>query len=446
MLGALDRSEEAVGVYDEVSRALATRPSRRCASRSPGRCSTRASRSGRLSAPRRLSGLRRGVARFGDATEPALREQVARALVNRASGSGRLSAPRRRSASTTRWSRALATRPSRRCASRSPRRWSTRASRSGRLSARGGIGVYDEVVARFGDAPEPALREQVAKALVNKGVTLGALESLRGGCRRLRRGGRALRRRARAGAARAGRQGAGQQGRHARGARRSEEAVGVYDEVVARFGDATEPALREQVARALVNKGVTLGALERSEEGSASTTRWSRASATRPSRRCASRSPRRWSTRASRSGRSSRSEEAVGVYDEVVARFGDAPEPALREQVAKALVNKGVALGALERSEEAVGVYDEVITRFGDATEPILRQAAAMARTGTLATWVRLTSEEAPGADTSGNALSRTCGHLADPHGRERLRSSPELGFSGRFLRCNRGRHRDRGW
>jgi hypothetical protein len=28
-----------------------------------------------------------------------------------------------------------------------------------------------------------------------------------------------------------------------------------------------------------------------------------------------------------------RSEERVGVYDEVVARFGDAPEPALRDLV-----------------------------------------------------------------------------------------------------------------
>ena len=46
-----------------------------------------------------------------------------------------------------------------------------------------------------------------------------------------------------------------------------------------------------------------------------------------------------------------------GAYDEVVARFGEAPEPALRERVAGALVNKGVTLGALDRSEEALGVY-----------------------------------------------------------------------------------------
>ncbi len=118
---------------------------------------------------------------------------------------------------------------------------------------------------------------------------------------------------------------------------RSEEAVGVYDQVVDRFGDAPEPALREQVAKALNNKGYRLGQLDRSEE-------------------------------------------AVGVYDQVVDRFGDAPEPALREQVAKALVNKGYRLGQLDRSEEAVGVYDQVVDRFGDAPEPALRELVAIVR------------------------------------------------------------------
>jgi hypothetical protein len=55
-------------------------------------------------------------------------------------------------------------------------------------------------------------------------------------------------------------------------------------------------------------------------------------------------------------------------YD-VVARFGDAAEAPLREVVAGALVNKGVALGALGRSEEAIAVHDDVVARFGDAAE-----------------------------------------------------------------------------
>jgi tetratricopeptide (TPR) repeat protein len=76
-------------------------------------------------------------------------------------------------------------------------------------------------------------------------------------------------------------------------------------------------------------------------------------------------------------GELDRSEEAVAVYDEVVARYGDASEPALREQVAGALVNKGVALGALGRSDEELVVYDDVVARYGDAPEPALREQVA---------------------------------------------------------------------
>ncbi|MGI9003479.1 MAG: hypothetical protein ACR2GH_17785, partial [Pseudonocardia sp.] len=80
--------------------------------------------------------------------------------------------------------------------------------------------AYAEVVARYGDDPTPALREQVAMALVNKGVELGVVG-------------------------------------------RSAEAVAAYAEVVARYGDDPALALREQVVRALVNKSIWLGILGR---------------------------------------------------------------------------------------------------------------------------------------------------------------------------------------
>jgi len=86
-----------------------------------------------------------------------------------------------------------------------------------------------------------------------------------------------------------------------------------------------------RVAQALVNKGVTLGDIE----------------------------------------------EALTVYDQVVQRYGDAPESALCEQVARALINKGVTLGALNRSEEALTVYDQVVRRYGDSPAPTLRELVA---------------------------------------------------------------------
>ncbi|MCI0600388.1 MAG: hypothetical protein L0Y50_06460 [Beijerinckiaceae bacterium] len=62
--------------------------------------------------------------------------------------------------------------------------------------------------------------------------------------------------------------------------------------------------------------------------------------------------------------RQDHSGEAIAVYDDILARFGTVPELALREQVAKALVIKGAALGALGRGGEAVAVYDDVLARF----------------------------------------------------------------------------------
>ncbi|MGH3751826.1 MAG: trypsin-like peptidase domain-containing protein [Pseudonocardiaceae bacterium] len=79
-------------------------------------------------------------------------------------------------------------------------------------------------------------------------------------------------------------------------------------------------------------------------------------------------------------GQLDRSEEEIEVYEQVAARFGDDPQPALREQVAQALVNQGVTLGQLDRSEEEIEVYEQVAARFGDDPQPAVREVAEMAR------------------------------------------------------------------
>ena len=50
-----------------------------------------------------------------------------------------------------------------------------------------------------------------------------------------------------------------------------------------------------------------------------------------------------------------------------MTRFGD--ESARREQVAQALYNKGVALRKLGHAQDAVEAYDQVVARFGDAPD-----------------------------------------------------------------------------
>ena len=78
-------------------------------------------------------------------------------------------------------------------------------------------------------------------------------------------------------------------------------------------------------------------------------------------------------------GQLGKSEDAIKVYDDLVERFGEATEAALREQVARALVNKGFRLGKLGKSEDAIQVYDDLVERFGEATETALRQQVARA-------------------------------------------------------------------
>ena len=61
-----------------------------------------------------------------------------------------------------------------------------------------------------------------------------------------------------------------------------------------------------------------------------------------------------------------RHEEAIEVLDELIERFEDDPEPALRRQVTIALANKVTALAGLDREEESASVFQDMLTRFGE--------------------------------------------------------------------------------
>src|SRR5438445_11727229 len=57
--------------------------------------------------------------------------------------------------------------------------------------------------------------------------------------------------------------------------------------------------------------------------------------------------------------------------------FGAAPEELLKELVAKALFNKGVRLGELGRTEDEIAVYEDLVARFGIAPQLPLRERVA---------------------------------------------------------------------
>ncbi|MFO0465350.1 MAG: hypothetical protein ACK5YU_14330 [Burkholderiales bacterium] len=163
---------------------------------------------------------------------------------------------------------------------------------------------------------------------------------------------------------------------------KSEDAIVVYDEVIRRFGEATEVALLEQVARAMVSKGFRLGALGQSEAAivvyDEVIQRFGEATDVALLEQVA----RALVGKGVTLGALGKSEAAIVVYDELIRRFGEATEVALLEEVARALVNKGVTLGALGKSEDEILAYDEVIQRFGEATEITLLEQVARALVG----------------------------------------------------------------
>ena len=72
--------------------------------------------------------------------------------------------------------------------------------------------------------------------------------------------------------------------------------------------------------------------------------------------------------------------EAAAIFASIAGRFLGADDPAHRLWQAKALVNQGITLAALGRGEAAIAVYDDLLARFGEATEAPLRELVAKAK------------------------------------------------------------------
>jgi tetratricopeptide (TPR) repeat protein len=75
-------------------------------------------------------------------------------------------------------------------------------------------------------------------------------------------------------------------------------------------------------------------------------------------------------------------EEEIQTYDRLIQRFGQAPEPALQELVAKALLDKGITLSQLNRPEEAIQTNEALLARFGQSPEPAFQELVAGALNG----------------------------------------------------------------
>jgi tetratricopeptide (TPR) repeat protein len=74
-----------------------------------------------------------------------------------------------------------------------------------------------------------------------------------------------------------------------------------------------------------------------------------------------------------------RGADELATYDDLFARFVNEPAPALRAQVAKALNNKGITLGTLGRYAEALTAHDALLARYIDDPTPALHDQVAKA-------------------------------------------------------------------
>ena len=244
--------------------------------------------------------------------------------------------------------------------------------------------VYDEVVRRFGASDSSEIIKLAVKALVYKGITLGQLnrseEALEVYDEVVRRFGASDSSEIIKLVA---------QALMCKGVRlsqldRSEEELGIYDEVVRRFGASDSSEIIKLVAKALMNKGITLGQLDRSEEELGIYDEVVRRFGASDSSEIIKLVAQALMNKGITLGQLDRSEEALGIYDEVVRRFGASDSSEIIKLVAKALVNKGVRLSQLDRSEEALGIYDEVVRRFGasDSSEIIKLAVKALMNKG----------------------------------------------------------------
>ncbi len=206
------------------------------------------------------------------------------------------------------------------------------------------VAAYEEVIRRFGENEIPAVLGWVAKALVNKGAALGALN-------------------------------------------RPQEALEACDEVVRRFGESDNPTLRESVASALLNRAKPLGALNRLHDALETCDEVVRRFGESDTPSLLESVAAALVNRGIAFDELNQPQDSLESYDEAIRRFGESEVLAVLEWVAKALVNKGAALGTLNRPQDALESYDEVVRRFGESEVPGLLESVANALASRGASW-----------------------------------------------------------
>ena len=198
------------------------------------------------------------------------------------------------------------------------------------------LAAYDAVAERFGASDAPDIQTQVARALLFKGITHGQRDE-------------------------------------------AEEELAAYDALVARFGASDAPDIQTQVAKALLFKGITHGQRDEAEEELAAydalVERFGASDAPDIQVRVAKALLFKGITH----GQRDEAEEELAAYDALVERFGASDAPDIQVRVAKALLFKGITHGQRDEAEEELAAYDALVERFGASDAPDIQTQVARA-------------------------------------------------------------------
>lgn len=336
-LGKLERSDEAIAVYDDI------------------------------------------ITRSGTSKDPALLEVVVMALVNKAAMFAERGHPEEAIAACDAVIVRFGASKDATLQEGVARALVTRGSMLFRLERHGeAIAIYDAVDARFGTSGDLFLLDVVALALVNKGVVLGkmgrydeAIATYNDAIRRFDTSEDvALMRHVAVALYSIGIE-LGKMGRH-------EEAIATYDEVFNRFSTSDDLALQKQARKALVNKGVEFGKVGRHEEAVATLDIVINRFGDSEDPAVLEQVARAMDSKGVWFGQMDHHDEAIAAFNDVITHFGASKDPVLLTQVAEALVNKGIEFSRMLRYDEEIAAYNEVMTRFGAhekyrTSEPVTR-------------------------------------------------------------------------
>jgi tetratricopeptide (TPR) repeat protein len=160
---------------------------------------------------------------------------------------------------------------------------------------------------------------------------------------------------------------------------RQEEAIALYNDMLARFPKASGWSLREQLTMGLFNKGTALLQLGQREEAilvyKDVVTRFGKASETVVREHVVN----SLFNMSAALLQLERYEDALTILSDLLARSSEMPKALSREHVAVAYFNKAVAFNMINRYAEAITAYDEFLTRFGKASDWFLREPIAYA-------------------------------------------------------------------